>query len=217
MPELKKRGRKNKAEQDPLVKEHDKDNKLALRKMSSLDKVKHLDTLPSAIKPWDRLAKESLVEYKIFKLYLEQGRDRSIHTTATLSSRSAYFITKLYHKNFWEKRTKAYDDDIVSKQLEDQANDHQNRIALHKQQKEQAFNAIFRGSMRALVKVVNRVERMTDEELNAMTPAEVFTQMSNLSRTIDIALQQSSVALGIEELMETLDIANRNALAKKDD
>lgn len=73
--------------------------------------------------PWTRREKESSPAYDAFRIYLFQGKDRSIRKAAEEAGRAESLFKRWNATHSWLDRARAYDSYMVSAQVDGQADE----------------------------------------------------------------------------------------------
>jgi len=153
--------------------------------------------------------RETPEAFEAFTTYLELGpRERSAKKVAAILGCTEGNIRNMIKRNNWVERAAQYDADNVKRDFAEarKARQEQHKRAIEKFRKEQERRAQGMGDLADLMM------ELTSDKLQAMRAAGELPseqQISNLAKTVaslaDMAMNLQATALGVDELVDTLE------------
>lgn len=165
-------------------------------------------------KPWDKLPTETNKAYTAFTIYLQFGVQRSLAKVAQHLNKSKRNIEKWSIKYNWVERVTQFDEeqqkDLVNQEVLEH---HANLFSLKKKALETA-SALHRITVHGLNKLYKRIESLTDQDIEGMDAFTTFNMAKNLSVISAESLDSYARALGIEELMASVNLEQNSTLGQ---
>ena len=152
--------------------------------------------------------RETPEAFEAFTVYLELNRERSAAKVARILGCSAQNIQNMMKRNNWTKRAAAYDADRVKENFAEvrKEREEKHKRAIKKFREEQERRAQGMGELADLMM------ELTADKLQAMRAAGELPSeqsISNLAKTVaslaDMAMNLQATALGVDELVDTLE------------
>ena len=164
-------------------------------------------------KPWDKVVGETNKAYTAFVIYLHMQSDRSLANVAKHLGKSKRNIEKWSTKFNWVERVTKFDEEHQKELIDKEIFQHHSKLSDLKQKAEDTASALHTITLIALGKLYSRLQNLSTEDVNAMDAVSAINSIKNVSIIATECLDSYARALGVGELMATVNLDITSSLA----